>query len=143
MTLAIDADVLVHWLATGAERHRAVNDLLKREIANGVKLGLVPQVACECLHVVTDRRRFSRPPSFPEATERLLEIWMGREVERIQPDPRVPERTFELLTEHSLGRKRILDTALAATLELAGIQRLATLNGRDFQIFPFLEIVEP
>lgn len=41
------------------------------------------------------------------------------------------------------GRKRILDTALAATLEAAGVSRLATLNGRDSQVFGFLEIVDP
>jgi hypothetical protein len=42
-----------------------------------------------------------------------------------------------------LGRKRILDTALAATVEMAGVSRLATLNARDFALFPFLELVDP
>ena len=41
-----------------------------------------------------------------------------------------------------LVRKRILDTALAATLESAKVRRLATLNPGDFKAFPFLEIVE-
>ena len=41
----------------------------------------------------------------------------------------------------NLGRKRILDTAFAATLEAAGVQRLATFNARDFAVFPFLEVV--
>ena len=38
-------------------------------------------------------------------------------------------------------RKRVLDTALAATLESAGIRRLATFNGADYAAFPFLEVV--
>jgi predicted nucleic acid-binding protein len=33
--------------------------------------------------------------------------------------------------------------ALAATLEEAGIKRLATFKRKDFEAFPFLEIVEP
>jgi predicted nucleic acid-binding protein len=47
------------------------------------------------------------------------------------------------MQRHFLGRKRILDTALAATLEAARIRRLATFNGRDFEVFGFLEVVEP
>lgn len=52
-------------------------------------------------------------------------------------------RTLEFLDSLSLGRKRILDTALAATLELAGVRRLATFNRKDFEVFPFLELVSP
>jgi len=52
-------------------------------------------------------------------------------------------RVVELMKRYSLGRKRILDTALAATLECAGVGGLATLNRRDFAIFPFLELVSP
>lgn len=48
-----------------------------------------------------------------------------------------------LLREHRLGRKRILDTALAAALEAGGVRRLATYNVRDYQCFPFLEPVSP
>jgi predicted nucleic acid-binding protein len=52
-------------------------------------------------------------------------------------------RTLELMERHRLGRRRILDTALAATLEGAGIRRLATFNGDGFRVFPFLDVVEP
>jgi predicted nucleic acid-binding protein len=44
---------------------------------------------------------------------------------------------------HRLGRKRLLDTMLAAILESAGIDRLATFNGDDYAVFPFLDVVEP
>ncbi|MFY9826832.1 MAG: hypothetical protein WAM82_36090 [Thermoanaerobaculia bacterium] len=57
------------------------------------------------------------------------------------PSLRVLPRTLELMADLQLGRKRILDTALAATLELAGIRRLATFNPSDFKIFKFLEII--
>lgn len=42
-----------------------------------------------------------------------------------------------------LGPKRILDTALAATFRVAGVPAVATLNRSDFEIFSFLEIVDP
>jgi len=70
-------------------------------------------------------------------------LWTAPETERLAPPSRVPLRTLDLLRRHRLGRKRILDTALAATLEACGVHRLATWNGRDFELFPFLEIVRP
>lgn len=45
-------------------------------------------------------------------------------------------------SEVSAGRPlaitlQVLDTALAATLEEAGVRRLATFNRRDFEVFAF------
>ena len=48
-----------------------------------------------------------------------------------------PEQTYFSYTE------TVLDLALAATLECAGVSRLATFNGRDFAVFDFLEVIEP
>lgn len=78
-----------------------------------------------------------------EALRRIWAIWDSEEVVRVTPSPEVLPRTLELLAEFQLGRKRILDTALAVTLELAGVRRLATFNPGDFKIFEFLEIVDP
>ncbi len=78
----------------------------------------------------------------PEAIQRIEAIWDSEEVVRLLPTAEVLSRTLELLAELRLGRKRILDTALAATLESAEVRRLATFNPRDFRIFDFLELVD-
>lgn len=69
--------------------------------------------------------------------------WDAPDTRRIVAGPRTAHRTLELLRTLELGRKRILDTALAATLEEAGIERLATFNRKDYVLFAFLEVVEP
>ena len=97
----------------------------------------------EFIHVVTDPRRFPSPLAMKEAVAKAREMWAASEVLRIHPAPEVVFRTLELLDSLSLGRKRILDTTLAATLELAGVRRLATFNRKDFEVFPFLELVSP
>jgi hypothetical protein len=79
----------------------------------------------------------------PEAVERIWEIWDSEEVVRVLPGPEVLPRTLELLLARKLGRKRILDTALAVTLEHTGVHRLATFSPADFKIFEFLELVDP
>jgi predicted nucleic acid-binding protein len=70
-------------------------------------------------------------------------LWDAPDTRRVSAGPRTAHRTLELLQARQLGRKRIPDTALAATLEEAGVRRLATFNRKDFEVFPFLEIVEP
>ncbi len=81
--------------------------------------------------------------SMEEGLRLVRELWDGREVVRILPAPIVVHRTVELLDQLGLGRKRILDTALAATLEAAKVDHLATFNEKDFQVFPFLEVITP
>lgn len=144
MILGLDTDVLVNWAMTGAPYHVTSRRLLEREVRKrDGRLGLTPQVLYEFLHVVTDPRRFPEPLPMHRASELAASLWDAVEVERIVPSVGVAHRTLELLGRLGLGRKRILDTALAATLEAAGVRRLATLNRADFQIFPFLELVAP
>jgi predicted nucleic acid-binding protein len=142
LILAVDTDVLVNWVMSGAPSHRAVRELLEDEVrGRGQRLGVTLQVLLEFLHITTDPRRFETPLSMEQALEWSQSIWDGKEVARLLPGPLVLTRTLELMRSYRLGRKRILDTALAATLEVAGVKKLATMNGKDFGLFPFLELV--
>jgi predicted nucleic acid-binding protein len=142
--LGLDTDVLVNWAIVGAPYHKASRHLLSVEVhEKESRLGLTPQVLHEFLHIVTDPRRFAQPLPMDRARQMAADLWDAVEVERIVPSVAVVHRTLDLMGHLGLGRKRILDTALAATLEAAGVKRLATLNGADFEIFPFLEVVVP
>lgn len=144
MTLAIDTDVLVSWAMHGAPHHRAARDFVRCEIeSRDTAFGFTSQVLFEFLHVVTDARRFERPMPMQQALALTRALWDAPETVRVAPGPAVPHRTMELLDTLRLGRKRILDTALAATLESSGITRIATFNGSDFTAFAFLEVVDP
>lgn len=143
MILGIDTDVLVGWMMLGSSHHETTRELFRREIRSGTRLGLTPQVIFEFIHICTDPRRFQRPLKMDEATATATELWNGKEVVQIMPAPSVVYETLDLLNKLYLGRKRILDTALAVTLKQAGVMRLATLNAKDFEVFPFLELVAP
>ncbi len=143
MTLALDTDVLIHWKIRSSPHHQAVRSFLERELRTGTRLGLSTQVIFEFLHVTTDAKRFSRPLSNEQARQLSKTLWESQEVHQLSFQPGILPRVLELMDSYKLGRKRILDTALAATLESEGIERLATLNGRDFQIFPFLRVETP
>lgn len=142
MTTALDTDVLIHWAIEGCEHHAPVRRWLDAELEQGRRIAIAPQVLFEFLHVVTDGRRFAHPAPIERARDLARAIWSAPETRRLELAAS-PDRVCQLLERHALGRKRILDTALAATLEQAGIARLATFNARDFRIFAFLELVDP
>lgn len=144
MILGVDTDVLVTWVMTGTPLHGSIRRLFDDEIRErGGQLALTPQVIQEFLHVSTDPRRFERPFSMAEALRICRSLAEAKEILWIVPSREVLPRTLDLLETLKLGRKRILDTALAATLECAGVHRLATLNARDFEVFSFLDLVGP
>jgi predicted nucleic acid-binding protein len=140
--LALDTDVLVHWALADAPFHAAAAALIEKEIHGGGRIALTPQVCWAFLHVITDDRRVDGAPSMDAAVALVRRWWSAPETEQVLPTPAVLARALALVLEHRLGRKRILDTALAATLEAAGIRRLATLNGRDYLVFPFIQVVD-
>ncbi len=143
MIVALDTDVLVNWAVTGARHHVPIRSWVDAALDSGTKLGLTQQVCFEFLQVVTDPKRFEKPLQMPRAVGFVRQLWTSREIERVGGREDVIPRLCTLLHQHQLGRKRILDTALAATLHAAGIDRLATLNGRHYKAFSFLEIVDP
>jgi len=140
--IGIDTTVLVHLEIPESPEHRRTHELLRREIMDGrQELALAPQVLTEFLHIVTDPRRFQRPLSMPQALDRARFWWNAAEVRHVFPTPESTALFLDWLAQHQLGRKRLLDTHLAATLWSAGVRRLMTSNPRDFAIFPGFEIL--
>ncbi len=143
-SLGIDTDVLVSWAMQGAPNHAAARRLFATEIgARRAQIALTPQVFFEFVHVVTDPRRFVQPMHMDQAVALARDLWDAPETLRVLPGPTMLHRVLEFLDSLRLGRKRILDTALAVTLNQAGVSRLATFNAQDFAIFEFLEVVNP
>jgi hypothetical protein len=64
-------------------------------------------------------------------------------VSLLEPDGKSMNQTLEWMRQFDLGRKRILDTQLAASLYSCGVWRLLTSNPADFAVFKVFEIVVP
>lgn len=77
-----------------------------------------------------------------QAVARAQFWWNAREVRHVYPRDGSSQQFITWLSQHALGRKRLLDTQLAATLWDAGVRRLITSNPRDFGLFGF-QILAP
>jgi predicted nucleic acid-binding protein len=122
--------------------HTAAHELLHREILQPqISLALAPQVLAEFIHVVTDPRRFQKPLTADDAVAKARFWWNAAEVTHVFPSDESTRLFLDWMQRHQLGRKRILDTQLAATLWNAGVRGLLTSNPADFQIFGFQLLV--
>lgn len=143
---------MIHGLDTGflvaAEvvehaQHAAARDSLTRLLAAGDQIAIAPQVLAEFLHIVSDPRRFTKPLDMPEAQRLAQQWWTAREVVPVFPDATATHQFLGWLKQFSLGRKRLLDTLLAATYQQAGIRSILTTNPTDFTVFGAFACITP
>src|SRR5262249_7869995 len=101
--------------------HAGARDTLARLLSAGDFIAIAPQVLAEFIHIVTDSRRFSQPLDMTAAKQLAEQWWTAREVVRVFPDDAATRQFLARLQQFSLGRKRLLDTLLAATYQQAAM----------------------
>lgn len=142
--IGVDTTFLVQLEIAELPDHSRAHAWLRMVVLEGGEdLALVPQVLAEFIHIVTDPRRFQAPLSMDQAIAKARFWWSAAEVRHVYPSWDGTVLSLDWLTKHGLGRKRLLDTQLAATLYAAGIRRIVTSNARDFSLFEGLEAVVP
>ena len=141
--MGLDTTFLVQLEIQEAEAHDAALEVLHASILGRDRAAaLAPQVLSEFVHVVTDARRFERPLSMAQALAKVNFWWNAKEIERIFPNERAVARFLAWMADYGLGRKRLLDTLLAATWYEGGITRIVTSNVRDYRVFGVFEMIE-
>ena len=138
----IDTTFLVQIELREVPGHAAAKAWLDRQLMGGPPaFALAPQILTEFIHVVTDPRRFSHPLTMADAVDRAQIWWDAREVKPVFPSTESVHLAMNWLAEHRLGRKRLLDTELAATYHANGVISLLTLNPSDFEVFGLFDFV--
>lgn len=141
MTHGIDTDFLVAVEVREHPFHLTADALLTDLLAKGHDLAVAPQTLAEFIHIVTDGKRMPRPLGMAEAIHRATHWWQAAEVVRVFPNSEAATDFLSWLQLYGLGRKRLLDTLLAATFHRAGIRHIITNNERDYRAFGVFEIV--
>jgi predicted nucleic acid-binding protein len=135
VTHGLDTSFLVAAEVSCHADHVGARTLAASLRNKGDRFALAPQALAEFVHIVTDTKRFTAPLTMPQALERAQVWWDAADLERVWPDESAVSWFLAAMTKHQLGRKRVLDTLLAATFRSAGITSLLTLNAADFAVF--------
>jgi predicted nucleic acid-binding protein len=143
LVIGVDTSFLVALAVSEHPSHRRSWDLFEAEILGGMAtMALAAQPLAEFCHVVTDPRRFERPLEMSDALELCGRWWDAQECRVVEVDGEVGSLFVTWMHRFRLGRKRLLDTLLAATYHRAGVTRLATTDWRDFETYGVFEIVK-
>lgn len=144
MKIAVDTNVLIYGhVARFPEHERARTWIYQQLDQADVTLVTTPMILSEMVHVITDPRRFEPPVPVQEALE-IARNWIGRSnVECLATSEEAAAITFDLMDRHGLGRHRLADTMLVATMLVHDVTILATRNTRDFSIFSQIRLIDP
>lgn len=143
---------MIHGLDTGylvaAELkehswHLSAREQLKQFVEAGDTFALAPQVLAEFIHIVSDPKRFSNALSVDDARTLAQKWWTAAEVRQVFPDVETITKFFEWHQQFQLGRKRLLDTLLAATYWRAGAVSVLTTDADDFDTFGVFSCIGP
>lgn len=143
---------MIHGMDTGflvaAEllehaEHADARATLGRLLGAGDEIAIAPQVLAEFIHIVTDPRRFTQPLDMAAAVPLAGQWWTAGNVVRVFPDDSATLQFLHWVQQFFLGRKRLLDTLLAATYRQAGITSLLTTNPADFAVFGVFTCITP
>ena len=143
MIYGIDTSFLVQLEVTEQPGHAQAQQLKARLLEENCSFALSPQVLCEFIHIVTDPKRFERPLSAGIAVNRSSIWWNLKEVKNISASSWAIQRFHFWMAEHRLGRKRILDTMLAATFEENQVYHIITSDPTGFSLFNVFQIIDP
>jgi predicted nucleic acid-binding protein len=133
--IGLDTSFLIAWAIPEHPDHITCRQLSSEAASNGRTFGLTLGILAEFLHVATDPKRFSKPLTMADAIH-LADFWaQAAEVALLPQATDTCHQWLHWMHEHHLGRKRVLDTLIAATWQSAGITDIFTLNPSDFTLF--------
>lgn len=138
--IGLDTSILVAHAISEHPQHEASQRWLDEEVAKGQTFAITSGILAEFIHIVTDGRRFETPLAMSDALNRAAFWSEAREVTLLAADDTVNELWLKWLADFHLGRKRLLDTLIAATWHAVGIRDVCTLNPRDFKVFDVFRI---
>jgi predicted nucleic acid-binding protein len=139
--IGIDSDFLIAFELSSHIRHSDARAILASILSGNEELAVAPQVFAEFLHIVTDNKRSSVPLDMATALA-VTQSWrVAAQVKLVHTNDSVMSQFLTWMATHHLGRKRILDTMLAATYAAAGVDTLLTFNDRDFAVFGTFRLI--
>ena len=139
----LDCNILVQLALKDHPANAGTIAAVHAEVQNGNRLVFPALIIDEFLHVITDERRFRPPLTMVEALDWVENFLSNPAAGVLETKNESMNQTLRWIRQFNLGRKRILDTHLAAIYHTAGVRRLLTSNPADFTVFGVFEIHSP
>ena len=140
--IGVDTTWLVDLEVPDSPRHEGAVKLFNKWRKGKSILLFYYQSFLEFQHIITDNRRFNKPLTMEQALDRSW-YWIDQDrIKVIYPNESSFKRAQLWMAMYKLGRKRIIDTQLAASFIEAGVTQIYTANPSDFEIFEAFELID-
>ena len=110
----LDTNILVQLAFADHPAHQATVAAVQNEASGESRLVFPSLAVTEFLHVVTDQRRFLPPMTMGEAVDWINSLLQNPRVMMLDTTTASISQTLLWMQQFGLGRKRIIDTHLAA-----------------------------
>lgn len=139
---AIDSNIFIYALNEQADQHNSAKKFLRQQ--SKFHFFVTPQNILEIFNVVTDSKKFPSPLTPKNAQSSVKSIVDQDSCSLVFPSDNTWEITLKLALKYNImGKQKIYDCYLAATLLENNIEILYTANTEDFAAFPFLRTQNP
>jgi hypothetical protein len=143
MRILLDTHILVHAHNASSHHQSTASEILSKALESKIQACILPQILYEFYAVVTNPRRVDQPLSPDEAIAICEDFWLCKEIDVIEPQTSTTSLVFSLTRENHLSGARIFDCIIAATAKEQGIKDIYTENVSDFEIYDFLNVINP
>lgn len=138
----IDSNIIIYSLNNTSSVQAQASKFLQQLLDSSFYL--TPQVILETYNVITDAKKAIEPLTSKQANTALTSVLTHPACNLIIPTEKTLTICIDLATQYNiLGKQKIYDCYLAATLLENHIETLYTANTEDFAIFPFLNPQNP
>ena len=141
--LAVDTNVLVYAVHTGADEYERCRELVERWRRDPLPWATTWSILYEFLRIVTHPRVFASPLKITDAWSFVTALMAAPGLQLLVEGPRhveVATKTFQELPD--LRGNLTHDAHTAILLREHGVRRIYTRD-TDFHRFPFLEVMDP
>src|SRR3984957_8964110 len=138
----LDSNILLRISKSDDPQHAAIGHALHALVGQGVRLCYTSQTLAEFWNASTrplDKNGFGLTVAETDRLARVIE----RDFELLPDSRETHEQWRALLVKHNVQGVQVYDAKLAATMYAYGIDRLLTINVRDFQRFVGLRVTHP
>ena len=134
-----DSNLLIYSLNLDSPFHEKTSQLFLLATENHIQIAVAQQNILET-HKALIRVYHRTPNESVNALENMLSTFIS---EVIHPQPQTLHRYHMLLAQAQTTPIDLFDYYLAATMLDSGINRILTVNTKDFNLIPGIEAVNP
>ncbi len=141
--ILIDSNIWVYGVKEDSPFYKQARSIIDRANKGEIRTCISPQILGEFYTVVTNPQKTSPPLTPDEAVEIIKSLLSTEAVLTIYPSKNTLEITLELVRRYQIKALDFFDAYIVATMLDNRVEKIYTVNDKDFKPFKEIEVINP